>query len=160
MATHPLWPPCPKMWPPSPPELTVLVSSERWPGEPDSLLLDQLDQPHVDVLPAAGLVAVDGDHVRPSLERPAAGRREREFVVVGDVSRHLRGEHAVDVDLGVLVVVDAEPRLARRHVLQLDRPAEPDVGGLPLGADDRARRALRPKAALGLVPLRGVEVRL
>ena len=51
-----------------------------------SLLLHHLDQPHVDVLPAAGLVAVDRDHVLARLQRLAPVGRQRHLDVVGGVA--------------------------------------------------------------------------
>src|SRR4051812_2332073 len=63
---------------------------------------------HVDVLAAAGLVAVDGDRVLAGFEGGFGGGGDFEFFVAGDVAGRLGGEDAVDVDLGVLVVVHGE----------------------------------------------------
>ena len=53
---------------PLPHILALLIASERL-TTVHSLLLHHLDQPHIDVLPAAGLLAVDGDRVRAGLHR-------------------------------------------------------------------------------------------
>ena len=58
--------------------------------------------------------------VRPGLERLAARGRQRHLDVLGRVARGSAREDAVDVDLRVLVVVDAEHRLALRQFLQLE----------------------------------------
>ena len=68
--------------------------------------------------------------------RSVLGRRERSahssYLV--EVARKLRGQHAVEIDLGILVVVDQQQQLAELAIGQREVAAEPDVGRLPLGA--------------------------
>ena len=126
-----------------------------------SLLLHHLHQPDVDVLPAAGLLAVDGDRVRarPSapcgLRRSAAPRRSRSC-----------SPPTFAASTPLMYTSASSSWWMRSSTSPVGTSfssnvaAQPDVGRLPLGADDRARRALRAEAAVALGPLRGVEVRL
>src|SRR5918994_391729 len=107
-----------------------------------------LHQSDVDVLPPARLPAVDGDHVLSGPERLPPLRGQSDHAVVGHVPAVAAGQDAVHVDLHVLVVVYPPKQLARRHVLQLDLPAEPDVRRIPGRADDGPGRHRRPEPAL------------
>lgn len=54
-------------------------------------------------------MTMDGNQVFPGSERSSALRRQREGIVTGDVTAGLEGKYAIDVNLGVLIVI--EPRL-------------------------------------------------
>jgi hypothetical protein len=112
----------------------------------------------VDELAAGGLLAVDGEGVGTGLEGGLAGRGEGDGDVPADEALALEGEGAVDVDLDVLVVEDVGLEVAGGDLLEVERPAQPDVGGAPRGARAvgvaEPARSLLPCAVveLGLLP--------
>ena len=91
----------------------------------------QLDDSRIDVLGADRLVAMDRNHVPAGPQ--GLGRRgcDRHFLVARYVVLDLGGLHAVDENLGVLVVVQRQVQLAAGHRSEVDRAADPNVGGRP-----------------------------
>jgi hypothetical protein len=69
-------------------------------------MLYDFDEADVDVLAAAGLVAVDGDAVRADFERLKRFFVQLDLDVAGRVALQLMGKPAIYIDLGVLIVVD------------------------------------------------------
>src|ERR1039458_1651047 len=86
-------------------------------------LLDQADDAYVDILVATSLAAVDGEDVLAGFERGAALGRQWQFLVICDVDARLAGEHAVDVNLDILIVMPEQVR-----ILNLPRPASRTSG--------------------------------
>ncbi len=108
-------------------------------------LLDKVDQTQVDVLAPSGLVAVDGEHIAARLEDAGGIPPERYHRVTRDIAVEPGDELAIDVDLGVFIVVDQELRSMQRTRIELERPAEPDVTGLPFRVHPAPGVALVPK---------------
>ncbi len=81
--------------------------------------------------------------------------------VGGCVAGDLGGEDAVDVDGRIFIVVEGEfdGVGGGKGVGEGEGAAEPDVGGFPLGGDERAGCAARAKARLPLGPRGTVEGR-
>ena len=70
-----------------------------------SIGLNNAYDAYVDALPAVGLAAVDGDEVLARLERLGNSLADRHQFVLGDVAVDAGSSQAVNVNLGVLVVV-------------------------------------------------------
>src|SRR6266566_2720387 len=87
----------------------------------------ELHQSHVDVLPSRRLLAMHRDAVAPRTERRAGFRGNGHLLVIRRERFHLRGQDPVEVNLGVLVVMEAQVDLAERRVGQQELLAEPDV---------------------------------
>src|SRR4051812_42674528 len=102
----------------------------RMPGSLRSL--HQLDDAGIDVLARHCLVTVYRNHVFPRPKRRARGGGDRDRHVLGDEPPGLGGEHPVDVDLRVLIVMDQQPRVAQFLFRQRDLAAEVDVVRVPL----------------------------
>lgn len=94
-------------------------------------------------------MAVDGEGVAALAEGGATLRGGRHEDVADDVAGARCGWNAVEVDLGVFIVVDAEPEVAGGQFIEVELASEPDVRGCPGGADANAggaRRAEHTKA--------------
>src|SRR5947209_5517936 len=102
-------------------------------------------------------MAVNGEAVFAGLERGPACAGEVHHVVGVHVTTGSHGQHAVDIDFDVLVVVEPGLEVAALVAGQFDVAAEPDVGGVPGRADDRAGGANGAKAAASFRPGRAVE---
>src|SRR5690349_5381668 len=107
----------------------------------------------VDVLAAAGLLAVDGEGVGSLLKRRLHAGGDGGGAVVGSEAAEGVDELAVDVDLGVFVVMDSEAELIDVGGRELEGAAEPDVFGVPLGADHGRGSAFGSEAAGALFPV-------
>src|SRR5258705_286339 len=83
-------------------------------------------------------------------ERLGGRGRDRELFVIAPVAVRLRGEHAVEIDFDVLVMVDQQQEPGRVAFGEGESAPNPDVGRLPFGADDRTRGPPGAEAAGGL----------
>ena len=70
--------------------------------------------------PPSGLVAMDGEHVTTRLGSAGGIRPERYHRVGGDIAVEPGDQLAIDVDLGVLIVVDQELRNMHRTRIELE----------------------------------------
>ena len=102
--------------------------------------LNKPAEAQVDVLAATGLFGVDGNRVFARLDRSEGFFIERLGNVVGDVAAGGEGLDAVEINLGVFIVVNVEGEAVELTAGQLDRAAEPDVGCFPGRADSAAGR--------------------
>src|SRR6185503_7511320 len=107
---------------------------------PSALRRDQVDESGVDVLTAAGLATVNREHVSAGTQRGAALGRQHRQLVVRRVPTDLQRQDTVDVDLGVLVMVEEQLRIPSREARgKIERPADPDVRRVPQCAHDGPR---------------------
>ena len=108
-----------------------------------------------------GLVAVDGERVAAGPERARGLGRQRRELVVGRVAGRLQRQHAVDVDLGVLVVMQQRMRIARREKSAgSSNVRRSQMSGVFHSVrDDAAGRVARAEAAGAARPRRVVEIR-
>ena len=67
-----------------------------------------LHQPHIDILPARRVMAVHRYRVFPLFKRSNRFRADRDFAVIRHISTHLRRQYSVEIDFGVLVVVQIQ----------------------------------------------------
>src|SRR5579862_7314333 len=109
-------------------------------------------QTEVDVLPALGLMAMNGDDVFAGLERCLACRGQWKETITSDKPGGSKGEHAVDINFCVFIVMDPGFQCVVILDRQINFTAEPDVVGLPCSANDCARRASSAETALALLP--------
>ena len=121
---------------------------------------NEINQADVDVLAATRLMTVHGDDVLSGPEYAGGILGQGNKVVGRGEPLELADEPAVDVHLGVFVVVDEELRRTERFRIKLERSPEPDVAGLPLGVNDRARSRSRAEAALAGGPRRSRRTRV
>src|SRR5438552_7487714 len=75
-------------------------------------------QTHVNVLPAAGLAAVNGDQVPSRFQRRPTRGIQRHFLVIGGVTSGGGGERAINIDLRVLVVMKPDLQIIPAAVRQ------------------------------------------
>jgi len=115
---------------------------------------------HVDVLSSPRLPAVDGEHVRALLQCGDRPRVKLQPHRSRRVFCRLRRQHAVDVDLGVLVVVDLQARILQDLARDLHLTADPYLIGRPSRPDRAAVHIALAEAARPTPPGRIVEVRL
>src|ERR1041385_4239833 len=59
----------------------------------------------VDILPAPGLVAVDGEDILTGFERGTTRGGERHQIILGDIAGSAARQHTVDVDLYILIMM-------------------------------------------------------
>ena len=81
-------------------------------------------------------------------------------LVVGNEPGHLENLHAVKVDGGVLVVMEAHGRLVEGRAVVLEGGADPDVGGVPRCAHHRPGSLLGAEAGGAFLPAGVVKVGL
>lgn len=141
-----------------PPRLSFKSESGPEPAELAGNLVSRDLQPDVDVLPAAGLVAVDGERVLARFEQLHRVGGDAVARVRRGVPRHFAQENAVQVDLGVFVVMDAQLQITLRQLGQLERPPGVDVGGLPFGLHRRAGGGRFAEARGAGLPRRRIEI--
>ena len=103
---------------------------------------DHINEPHIVILPAGVLPAMDRKRVLARPQRLRDPSVERRQIVGSRVALEIRDRLAVHIDLGVFVMVDEQLQVvrfeARRHV---ERAAKPDVAVLPRRANNTAGSA-------------------
>lgn len=109
-------------------------------------------QTHIDVLPSAGLVTMDGQSVHPGLEGGDGFRQEIASLIKGDEARKLSRQHPVEIDFRVFVVMSLEFQAAQVLISEPELPPQPNVRGIPNGLHQSARRARRAKPRRALLP--------
>src|SRR5262245_21535039 len=87
---------------------------------PKSWTLLHRRQTQVDVLAATSLMAVNGNAVLPRLEGFDRLFRQRSCFVLNRVSRKPGCQRTVDIDLGILIVVNQPVQLLDLDVAELD----------------------------------------
>src|SRR4051794_11951391 len=91
---HAVWGSTYRAWASCPCHVGAVWDSARATVVPVDVVLLRVDDADVDVLPAGGLVAVDGDNVLARLERLLGFLRDFEFFVIADEPRGLGREDA------------------------------------------------------------------
>ena len=111
------------------------------------------------MLTAAGLAAVDRDHIAARPEGRREAWIERDVPILGDVIPRPEDALAVDQHFHVLVVEDTqEERVILADRGQVNRGAEPDFGRIPTGPNPDGGRPLGAEAAGTALPGGIVEV--
>src|SRR5207249_10689571 len=106
----------------------------------------------VDVLAAAGLFTVEGECVLAGHEGGEGFVVERHGDVVGDVAAGGEDLEAVEISLGVFIVVNVEREAIELAAGQTNSAAEPDVGRFPRRADFAAGSRWLSEAAGAFFP--------
>jgi hypothetical protein len=88
----------------------------------------------VDALPSDGIAAMGGDHIGTRFQKRPRLIIHRDRCIDVIVAARRGRQDAVDVDLGILIVLEQDIELDRYHRRQRDGPPDPDVGRGPLGA--------------------------
>jgi len=111
----------------------------------------------VNALAAGRLVTLDGDAVVAGPQGGARLRRNLKLLVFGDVTLELQGQGAVEIDAGILIVINSE--LQARQVFSSKRElrAKPNIRCVPGGIGKRTRRSSRPKTSRAFFPAGGIE---
>src|ERR1035437_9437114 len=97
-------------------------------------------------------MAVHGNQIFAGLEGGPAFWCQRKDIVVAVKSTGFERKQAVDVNLGIFIVMQPGAdivEISRRHI---HFPPQPDVVRPPSGADDGAWRVACAKPALALLP--------
>ena len=106
-------------------------------------------------------MAVNRDDVLTDLERLGERVRVDRSVVVLAIALEGRDLNAVDIDLGVLVVIDVREHIFRIGDIlggQFDGATHPNVARIPLRANNGAGGAFRSESGFALFPSGVVEV--
>src|ERR1043166_8922486 len=111
-----------------------------------------LHETDVDVLAAARLQATHRDDVLAGLECGFARRIEWQLFVVAGESDGGRGEHAVNVNLRVFVVVNEEREIFPVASGDFEFATQPDVRRVPFRAHDCAGSVARAESAGARLP--------
>lgn len=112
----------------------------------------------VDVLSPAGLAAVDGDDIAANLDQLRFENRQLD--VAGGMALGFGDFLAIQVNDRILVVEQTQHGLTLEGSGDFHAAADPDFGGIPLGADVGLRCVTGAEAALALGPGRIVEISL
>jgi hypothetical protein len=119
--------------------------------------VDEFDESDVDVLPPARLVAVDGQQILARLEGRLGFVVQPQRVVGDAVALLLRDQMAVEIDLGLVIVMQPQRERSAGDGRQFELAAQPDVVGEPGGANLGLRRSFFAESPGPALPGRVVE---
>lgn len=120
----------------------------------------RLNQPDVDVAAATGVPASYCQDGRPRTKRLPGLLGNGELQIVRRAPGHLGRQHAIQVDVGVVIGVNLKLKVSERAVGQDDLAAQPDFAGVPRRTIHAVWGALVAEAARSSLPRQVVEVRL
>src|SRR5690349_18697057 len=133
----------------------------RWsvslPWSTSDLSWFRLNQTEIHILPAGGLMAVNGDPIFAGLKSGPPLRREFGSFVSCQKASGLERQHAIGVNFDVFVMVHPGLKILALVCRQLDLAAQPNVCAIPGGADHCSRSVACAEAAGSFLPVGAME---